>query len=700
MKINKLKVNSYGKLKNKEINLEDNINIIYGKNEAGKSTLIKFIINSFYGASKNKKGKEFSDLEKYTPWTGEEFSGKIEYELDNKNKFEIFREFKKKNPKIFNEKMEDISKEFNIDKNKGNEFFYEQTKIDEELFLSTLIVNQQEVKLEKSEQNMLIQKIANLVGTGEDNISYKRAIDRINRRELDEVGTERSREKPINLTAKNIQKIEEEKYESEKYENLKYEIEENKNELIEEINNLENENSILKEIKLLNENKNIEKEKIKIKENIIKENNEKINLIKNELNKINEENNLKINNNNLDNSENKSNNLEINNNYLNNSENKKNKLKNKKIKKNNLKINNINSNNLEKIKLNKIKLKRNLILAFTFLLIINILQCIFITNKIVNVAILLTLPMLVVIGIILTKNINKQERINLEQQEEERKKLEEINLQNNLEISNLKNEIKIIENNNINLENEINKLKNNFNLDINLKKEKIKINYLNKIEKNKINYLINLENINNELENIQNNLNNKKLKLHSLELDKKNIEPKLNNLSKLEEELILEKEKLLNLQNLGTSMELAKEVLNTAYNEMRSSVTPRFTQNLSKNIENITNGKYTKVMFNDEEGLIVELDDGNYVPANRLSIGTIDQLYLSLRLSMVEDLSEEKMPIILDEAFAYYDTERLENILKYIYEKFNSRQVIIFTCTNREKEILNGLEIKYNLINI
>ena len=67
--------------------------------------------------------------------------------------------------------------------------------------------------------------------------------------------------------------------------------------------------------------------------------------------------------------------------------------------------------------------------------------------------------------------------------------------------------------------------------------------------------------------------------------------------------------------------------------------------------------------------MIVELENGNYISASQLSIGTIDQLYLSLRLSMVEELSEEKMPIILDESFAYYDTERLENILKYINNK-------------------------------
>ena len=91
MKINYLKINGFGKLKNKEINLENNINLIYGKNESGKSTLLSFINSMFYGISKNKNGKEISDYEKYKPWVGEEFSGKLKYSLDNNENYEIFR---------------------------------------------------------------------------------------------------------------------------------------------------------------------------------------------------------------------------------------------------------------------------------------------------------------------------------------------------------------------------------------------------------------------------------------------------------------------------------------------------------------------------------------------------------------------------------------------------------------------------------
>ncbi len=128
MKINKLKINSYGKLKEKEINLENGINLIYGENEAGKSTLIKFIINSFYGISKNKKGKEFSDYEKYKPWTGEEFSGKINYELDNKEKYELFRDFNKKIQKYLMKIWKKLQKNLILIKIKEMNFFTNKQK--------------------------------------------------------------------------------------------------------------------------------------------------------------------------------------------------------------------------------------------------------------------------------------------------------------------------------------------------------------------------------------------------------------------------------------------------------------------------------------------------------------------------------------------------------------------------------------------
>ncbi len=640
LKINKIKINSYGKMKEKEINFERNINLIYGENEAGKSTLLNFITNSFYGISRNKNGKELSDYEKYMPWVGEEFSGKLEYELDNQEKFEIYRDFRKKNPKIYNKQMEDISKKFNIDKNKGNEFFYEQTKVDERLFLSTVLVNQQEVKLEKTDRNIFIQKIANLVGTGEDNVSYQRAIERIDRRRLDEIGTTRSREKPINQLSKEIQELEEEKKKLEKYEKLKYEIEENKNYLISQIEEIQNENKLLKEIKLMQENEKLEDEKINLKVNLKDESYKKIEEIKNKIDEI--------------------------------------RLENKSIFEEN-----------KKVKFEKNILNKKIIIFFLLLIIINILQFIFIKNKYFNYILLLTIPMLLIYCLLLKNKIkNKAKNI--------KNNLSEINIK----INNLNHENNLLEKNKKELEQEIEELKNKFNLKIEEEKEKIKNKYEGIIPKNQINELMKIESINLEILNKESQLNNKKIELHTLELDLKNIEPSLESLSNIEEKMVNNHKKMVNLHNLEKSMNLAKQVINSSYEKMKNTVTPKFTEELSKTIDKITNGKYTKVRLNDQEGLMIELDNGNYVPASRLSIGTIDQLYLSLRLAMVEQLSEEKMPIILDEVFAYYDTERLKNILKYISMRFSNNQIIILSCTNREKELLKQLNLKFHLIKI
>ena len=648
MKINEIKINSYGKLKDKEIKCNDGINLIYGKNESGKSTLLRFIENIFYGISKNKKGKEFSDYDNFLPWSGEEFSGRINYELDNGEKYEVFRDFKKKNPKIFNNEKEDISKNFNIDKNKGNEFFYEQTNIDEDLFLSTIVSYQQRVKLEKNEQNFLVQKIANIVGTGEDNVSYKLAMDRITRKQRDEVGSQKSREKPINVLQRKIETLEQEKENLKDFENKKYDIEENKNNLENEIINLEKEKEYISSLKNLENNQKIEEEKINLKEKIKKKNIEKINNLKINLNKKIEENK---------------------------------KEKNKKIEK----------INLLKNKNKKINIKF-LIILILFILI-NIIQFIFIKNKIINISLIAIIPILLIIWIFIKMKKNKEIKL---ENEENKKILDELKTQEKY----LENEIEIIENNNKNIEKELETEKDNLLRKNNSEKEKLLNNYKNKINYEKLLEYNKLKNPTEIFENMQNDLSHKKIQLHQLELDSRNIEPKLDNLSKIEEELENDKEQLSSLEKLNKSMELAKEVLEKSYEEMKNMVAPKFTKNLSENISKITNGKYKNVRVHDELGLIVELEDGSYVEVGKLSVGTIDQLYLSLRLSMIDDLSEERMPIFLDESFAYFDADRLKNILKYLSTDFNNRQIFIFTCTDREKDILEELKVKFNLISM
>ena len=230
----------------------------------------------------------------------------------------------------------------------------------------------------------------------------------------------------------------------------------------------------------------------------------------------------------------------------------------------------------------------------------------------------------------------------------------------------------------------------------------IKSEFNNKIEENEIDYLLNenKKELDNIQENIEKEISSLKFKQHTNEFDYNNIIKKLEEKARIEEELqnsLEEKDELLKLEKEIT---IAKIAIERAYEKMKNEITPKFTKNLSNIVDKISNGKYNKIKFVDGEGLIVELENGEYVNANKLSIGTIDELYLSLRLSAIEEITREKMPIILDEAFAYFDNQRLENILEFINNNLTENQVIIFTCSNREKDILNKKNIKYNYIEI
>ena len=627
MKIDFLKINGFGKIKNKEINLEKNINLIYGKNESGKSTLLKFIDGMLYGISKNKNGKDISDYDKYKPWNTEEFSGKINYTLDDGNKYEVFREFSKKNPKIYNSNLEEISKQYNIDKNKGNQFFYDQTKVDETLFLSTNIVEQNESVLDSNSQNLLTQKIANILSSGDDNVSYKKVMEKLSKKLIEEVGTERTAGRPINEITEKIKEIKLKKEELNNCSSVNEEIKENKKYILEEIKNIENEINLNKDIKILRENEEKEKEKIKIKEKINLDYEEKINNLKNKLN-------------------------------------------NKKEAKTNNKLNKIN------------------LIIILILILLNILINFINISKIIEKIIIYT----TVIYLIL--NLGKYLKNKYNKNKIQRKE--------NIEKIKNEKEIEILEENKKNNIDEINKIEKEIRDENNKQQERIINKYRNQFNKEEIQKLfyLDLNSMEKQIELLNREYNNKKIELNTINIKESENNIKIQNKLEYEEQLEYYQEQKTEIEKLETSIKIAKDALEQAYSEMKNEVTPKFTKDLSNLIEKISNNKYKNAKFDSEYGLRVEMENGEYMDCNRLSIGTIDQLYLSLRLSAMNEITEETMPIILDEAFAYYDSERLENILKYIYDNYKNNQVLIFTCTNREKQILDKLNMEYNLINL
>ena len=69
------------------------------------------------------------------------------------------------------------------------------------------------------------------------------------------------------------------------------------------------------------------------------------------------------------------------------------------------------------------------------------------------------------------------------------------------------------------------------------------------------------------------------------------------------------------------------------------------------------------------------------------SDGTMDQLYLALRLAVAEELTP-KAPLILDDALVRFDDVRMRETVSILGELAENRQVILFTCQGREAELL------------
>lgn len=625
MRIDKLKINGFGKIKNKEIELKDGINIIYGENESGKSSLLKFVSSMFYGLSKNKNGKEIPDFDRYKPWYNDEFSGKISYTLDNGESFEVYREFKKKNPVIYNSRKEDISKEFTVDKTKGIDFFAEQTGIDEETFYNTAITEQEGLKLSKASQNSIIHKISNMVSTGDDSISYKKTIDKIGKRFNEEVGTERTSQRPINVVNDKIRRLMGEKQSLAMYKEGSFDNTEQKNILRKDEQKEELERKFLKELKQMQDNNKIKNAEINFNRKLEDEYNQKIN----ELNKK------------IESSE--------------------------------------NENIAEKINLNSYYIACVILFViFAILMVIN-------PNKLINL--LLVIP----IVLILIKSKIEREKFDKKIKEKEDNKYQKI-----------ESEIEILKENREKQKREA--LEKEAILDQEIDKENRELieKYSEYLTMDFMEDALSMDiyEIERNIDQKENRINTIRFKIQNLENDTKHVNEKIENLAKIEESLQSAEEEKEELLSLAKSYNIAKECMEKAYEQMKNNISPRFTQNLCDIISKVSNGRYKNVVLTDDEGLNVEIQNGSYVPAYRLSTGTIDQMYLSLRLSALNEISGESLPIILDEAFAYFDDERLANVIRYFKANFESSQIILFTCSKREIDILEKLNVEYNVINL
>lgn len=582
MKLKSIQVNGFGKLKNKNIEFNDGINLIIGSNESGKSTLMGFIKAMFYGVNKNKAGNTFSEVERYKPWQDIEFSGKVEYEV-HKKIYNAFRDFNKNSAKVYDETGNDISKDFSKDKSRGILLGSEQLNIDEETFENTAFITQKNIGVDTDSQKSIIQKLTNMIQAGDENISYENVVKKIEKTLYDEVGTDRTQSKPKNIVNRELtlKKLQHEQLlgKRERQENIENEMKKVESKLAE----------LTKEITVTNSVFQL-KEKY---QNLIQE---KRNIYEAEQKVIEKQ--------------------------------------------------NIENKKRERIYKNRI----NILMIILALIIVGVA----IIFK--NYLVLISLAPIVILSIVNNIKTKKEFNVNVDTNQFDLT-LEDLKKKENKELQQLE-------------------------------KQGIKKNVLDR-------KLVEVKTL---LEGYEKTKSDYILQLHKLKIEEDSLEYGVNRLNELEEDIESLEEKQRKILEKEASLKLALEVFEESYSDLKSKIVPGITEEIQRCVVKTTNGEYAKIKYSSENGIMIENKFGDIIPVDKLSVGTIDQIYFGFRLAILNKLSN--IPIILDEAFVYYDNERLKNILKTLENISKEKQIIIFACGEREREALDSLNIKYKLINI
>lgn len=137
------------------------------------------------------------------------------------------------------------------------------------------------------------------------------------------------------------------------------------------------------------------------------------------------------------------------------------------------------------------------------------------------------------------------------------------------------------------------------------------------------------------------------------------------------------------------ALNLAMEVLQEADSELQKRFSPRVAREAAAIFRRLTGGRYDEItLARDLTAKARMAGDAVGWETDYLSEGARDQLYLALRLAVCRLAlpTEEACPIVLDDAFVTFDRERMETALELLRDMAGERQILLFTCHEREYE--------------
>ena len=169
----------------------------------------------------------------------------------------------------------------------------------------------------------------------------------------------------------------------------------------------------------------------------------------------------------------------------------------------------------------------------------------------------------------------------------------------------------------------------------------------------------------------------------------------LDSSSDLTAQLSQKQEELARLQEEYDAIALAMTALEQANTTLQNRFSPALGARAAEIFAALTAGKYDKVLLSSDLSLSAEAaGDPMSRSIQQLSQGAADQLYLAVRLAICDMVlpAEKHVPLILDDALVTFDDDRLRAALDYLLSESKNRQILLFTCHDRERAYLQGRE--------
>lgn len=146
-----------------------------------------------------------------------------------------------------------------------------------------------------------------------------------------------------------------------------------------------------------------------------------------------------------------------------------------------------------------------------------------------------------------------------------------------------------------------------------------------------------------------------------------------------------------------TAVDLAIKTLQELSSNSFGTLGFYLDQRVSQIAEDLTDGSCADITVNGDLDITIR-QAGRLIPLSQASRGTIEQIWLALRMASIEFIwPDGDMPVFLDDTLITYDDERMTATLRWLLSNYPG-QIFLFTCHRREAKVLSGLSVPYQWI--